>query len=287
MSVNIESVINWFVNNEGRLTYSMYGSRNGADGTADCSGSMTQALYEAGASKPAYLYSTETIHQYLLDNGFVLSFENTSWNALRGDIVIFGKQGASAGEFGHIGIITSDDPNANFISTCYWTGGEYGTAVQDLPFDTMYNQDGQPYFYVYRYNGNNMQPEAPSQPIPAPTPAKPKTAIEQFKAANNVFTAYGTFKADQIVQYNGIWQVINENLAGGNGNANDNGVPLAILNNVTRGDSDPTQVGDELKFNDDNNHGTIDEYDEASNGVGIKFGDYGIVWFDANALLNL
>ena len=76
MAVDIENVINWFVNNQGKLTYSMYGSRNGDDGTADCSGSMTQALYESGASKPAYLYSTETIHQYLLDNGFALAFES-------------------------------------------------------------------------------------------------------------------------------------------------------------------------------------------------------------------
>ncbi|ECQ5639291.1 mannosyl-glycoprotein endo-beta-N-acetylglucosamidase, partial [Campylobacter jejuni] len=45
-------VINWFLQREGKITYSMYGSRTGADGTADCSGSMTMALRTAGASAP-------------------------------------------------------------------------------------------------------------------------------------------------------------------------------------------------------------------------------------------
>ncbi|KRM35582.1 hypothetical protein FD34_GL000641 [Limosilactobacillus pontis DSM 8475] len=42
-------VINCFLQREERLTYSMYGSRAG-DGPADCSGSMTMALWSAGAS---------------------------------------------------------------------------------------------------------------------------------------------------------------------------------------------------------------------------------------------
>ncbi|RGW52396.1 hypothetical protein DWV65_09955 [Limosilactobacillus fermentum] len=44
--------IEWFLNREGKLTYSMLGSRNGTDGTADFSGAMTQALWSAGASAP-------------------------------------------------------------------------------------------------------------------------------------------------------------------------------------------------------------------------------------------
>ena len=39
-----QTIVNWFINRRGKLTYSMYGSRKGSDGTADCSGSVSQAL---------------------------------------------------------------------------------------------------------------------------------------------------------------------------------------------------------------------------------------------------
>ena len=87
---------------------------------------------------------------------------------------------------------------------------------------------------------------------------------------------------------NGIWQAINYDLAGGrNFDWTNNAIPLDILDNVTRGNQAPTRVGDTLKFNGANNHGTIDQYDPASNGVGITYGKYGMVWFDANAFIKL
>ena len=48
--MNTDVLINWFESRRGKLTYSMYGSRNGSDGTADCSGSVSQALKEAGVN---------------------------------------------------------------------------------------------------------------------------------------------------------------------------------------------------------------------------------------------
>lgn len=42
--MNTDVLINWFESRRGKLTYSMYGSRNGSDGTADCSGAISQAL---------------------------------------------------------------------------------------------------------------------------------------------------------------------------------------------------------------------------------------------------
>jgi len=267
----------------------MYGSRNGSDGTGDCSGTMPQALYEAGASKPAYLYSTETIHPYLIDNGFSLYAENESWAAKRGDIVVMGKRGESAGAFGHIGVISTDDPDALLLSTSFWTGGESGTAVGNVKFDDMWAADGSPYFYVYRQTNSNQGNQANVAPASAPAPAPQATgAIAQFKANGNAFTAYNGFRADEIKQVNGIWQAINYDLAGGrNFSWTNNGIPLDILDNVTRGNQAPTQVGDTLKFNGANNHGTIDQYDPASNGVGITYGKYGMVWFDANAFIKL
>jgi len=136
-----------------------------------------------------------------------------------------------------------------------------------------------------------------SSPIVAPTPkVTPQqtqpvvntSAIQTFQNVGNAFTAYGVFTADEIKQVNGIWQVINYNLAGGRDfDWTYNGIPLDILDNATRGNSLPTQVDDTLKFNSVNNHGTIDDYDNGSNAVGIKFGQYGMIWFNSNTFIKL
>nr|MCH9869625.1 hypothetical protein [Serratia marcescens] len=140
--VDSEAVINWFYNHMGQLTYDMSGSRNGTDGTADCSGSMTEALYEAGASKPAYLYNTDTLPNYLTQNGYQLIANNQPWDAQRGDIVIWGTPGASAGSAGHVQVMT-DGQNA--ISVNYAHGEQEGAAVSVWNYQT-----------AYAYNGGNM-----------------------------------------------------------------------------------------------------------------------------------
>lgn len=133
-----------------------------------------------------------------------------------------------------------------------------------------------------------------SAPIVAPTvtpqaqPAVNTSAIQAFKNVGNAFTAYGTFRVDEIKLVNGIWQMINYGLSGGRDFSwTNNGIPLDILDNVTRGNQAATQVGDLLHFNSANNQGTIDEYDNSSNAVGIKFGRYGMIWFNADAFLKL
>jgi len=118
-------------------------------------------------------------------------------------------------------------------------------------------------------------------------PATSSSAIQQFKNVGNHFTNTKTFKVDKIEKVNGIWQMINYALAGGkDANWTSNGIPLDIVDNVTRGNA-PTQVGDSMKFSSGYDNGTIDEYDTASNGVGIVFGEYGIIWFDADAFIKL
>ena len=47
MSVQ-QSIVNGFISRRGLITHSMLGSRNGSDGTGDCSGIMSQVLKEAG-----------------------------------------------------------------------------------------------------------------------------------------------------------------------------------------------------------------------------------------------
>lgn len=120
---------------------------------------------------------------------------------------------------------------------------------------------------------------------PVVKPAK-VSAIDQFKDAGNRFTAYGTFKVDKIAYVNGMWQAINYDLAGGkDADWTANGIPLAILYNVTRVNFAPTKVGDTVKFMAGYDNGTIDAYDNGSNGAGIVEGSYGMVWYNAGELL--
>ncbi|MCS9984124.1 hypothetical protein EFL35_03835 [Weissella paramesenteroides] len=129
--------------------------------------------------------------------------------------------------------------------------------------------------------------------VPNVTPSKPvvnkpdTSAIKQFKNAGNRFTAYKSFRVDKIAYVNGMWQAINYDLAGGkDASWTANGIPLAMLDNVTRGNYRATRVGDMVKFKAGYNHGTIDRYSAGTNGVGIVEGRYGMIWYNAKALLN-
>lgn len=130
----------------------------------------------------------------------------------------------------------------------------------------------------------------PAQQAPTSAPQPQTTsAIQQFKNNGNRFTAFKTFRVDDIKKVNGIWQVANYWLSGGKDGFDWtlHGIPWAILDNTTRSNAVNIQVGDMVKFDENNNSGTIDKYDPASNGVGIIFGKYGIIWFDADAFLVL
>lgn len=275
MTVDINKVIAWFDNNMGKITYSMTGSRNGSDGTGDCSGTMTQALYEAGASKPAYLYSTETIHPYLLNNGFSLYSDNKPWTAKRGDIVVMGKRGESAGAFGHIGVISTDDPNALLLSTSFWTGGESGTAVGNVKFDEMWEADGSPYFYVYRQDNST-----PAQPVPS------TGAADQVLNVGEYFKARPAYRVDEFVYINGVEQVVNYELAGGKDfDWTNNGIGIDSVDKVDENGNKTTDqridVGDYFRLHSDRI--PVKEVDEATNGVAFDT-RYGRIWVSAATL---
>ncbi|MBD9707664.1 MULTISPECIES: peptidoglycan amidohydrolase family protein [Enterococcus] len=103
MSVNIEVAIREMqVLRTKGVRYSMYGSRTGTDGTADCSGAIYACLRKAGASNAGWVLNTDSMHGWLEKNGFQLIAQNKEWTAKRGDIVIFGRKGASGGAAGHV-----------------------------------------------------------------------------------------------------------------------------------------------------------------------------------------
>jgi hypothetical protein len=157
-----EKVIAWFNHRRHSLTYSLDGARNGADGTADCSGAITQAIYAAGAPKYVEVYDTQTLHPYLKQAGYHLIAENKTIYVRRGDLVLLGRYQHGkrpAGVFGHIGVITSGgwllDPTAQalILSVSGRNKAADGShaknqAVIEMPF---YDQWHQVYFYVYRY----------------------------------------------------------------------------------------------------------------------------------------
>lgn len=150
MTVNDKNVVSWFNNRKGKLTYSMYGSRNGADGTADCSGSITQSIFEAGAAKYAYLYSTVTLANYLQANGYTCISRNQDWDAKGGEVVLMSwgaDMSTSGGAGGHVGVMK--DANT-FISVDYWTGGQVGTAVSEHIWNDYYATNKPTYVEVWR-----------------------------------------------------------------------------------------------------------------------------------------
>ncbi|MBZ6003944.1 hypothetical protein KII95_07945 [Leuconostoc gelidum subsp. aenigmaticum] len=200
-NIDQNKIITWFKNNEGRLTYSMSGSRNGSDGTADCSGSMTQAIYEAGGKPYDWLYNTDYLHDYLIENNYKLVAENADWSARKNDIVIWGSKGQSGGTFGHVGVISRDDPNANFLSTSYYTGGQIGTAVKNINYNQFARLDNFPYTYVYRYE--NLDDE--------------HSSVSHDKTVHFDHT----FDINQYTYWNGEWDVINNALS----------IPLTDYNN--------------------------------------------------------
>ncbi len=138
------------------VTYSMSGSRIGTDGTADCSGAVYISLVKGGAKPHSYPVNTESEHAWLIANGFELIAFNKSWNMQRGDVLIFGLKGQSAGAGGHTAIAVDHN---NVIHCNYAHNG-----VSVNPETTMPYSMG---WYVYRYKGD--KPNTQPQPQPQPT----------------------------------------------------------------------------------------------------------------------
>ena len=119
MSVQ-QSIVNGFISRRGLITYSMLGSRNGADGTGDCSGIVSQVLKEAGIPIQG-LPSTVTLGQQLANNGFYRISINQPWDAQPADIILMSwgaDMSTSGGAGGHVGAMIDD---TYFISCDYST----------------------------------------------------------------------------------------------------------------------------------------------------------------------
>ncbi|MCI1904135.1 MAG: NlpC/P60 family protein [Enterococcaceae bacterium] len=143
MAVDINKAIDYmyYLRSQG-ITYSMEGSRIGTDGTADCSGAIYISLRNAGATNAGYVVSTESMHDWLIQNGYKLIAANQEWSMQRGDIVIFGYKGQSAGAGGHV-VMAVD--GTNVIHCNYDNNGVTVNNENTLPYSMGW--------YVYRYEG--------------------------------------------------------------------------------------------------------------------------------------
>lgn len=286
MGVDIYKMVGWFFDNRGKLTYSMYGSRNGADGTADCSGAVTQAIYSAGGKAYNYLYSTVTIGAYLAVNGFERIAVNQDWEAEFGDVVLLSwgnDMSTSGGAGGHIGVM---DSATNFISVDYWTGGQAKTAVSEHNWNDYYNTEvsnGLQYIEVWRYNGKSQAAQSTNNNAPK---VPVSGAVDQTLNVGEFFKARPAYRVDEFVYTNGVEQVINYELAGGKDfDWVNNGLGIESVDKVDEhGNKTADQridVGDYFRLHSDRI--PVVDVDPATNGV--AFGTrYGNIWASAATL---
>lgn len=183
--MNTDVLINWFESRLGKLTYSMYGSRNGSDGTADCSGAISQALKEAGVNIVG-LPSTVTLGSQLANNDFYRVSKNEDWNGQRGDIILMSwgaDMSQSGGAGGHVGVMMD---SVNFISCDYSTQGAVGQAINTYPWNDYYVANKPSYIEVWRYA--DTAPQTNNQANTAVVPqSKAYYEANEVKYVNGIF----------------------------------------------------------------------------------------------------
>ncbi|KEH52392.1 lysin [Streptococcus phage Javan288] len=278
--MNTDVLINWFESRRGKLTYSMYGSRNGSDGTADCSGSISQALKEAGVNIIG-LPSTVTLGSQLANNGFYRVSKNEDWNGQRGDIILMSwgaDMSQSGGAGGHVGVL--EDANT-FISVDYWTGGQVGTAVSSHNWDQYYAIEKPAYIEAWRFSGS--------------TATQPNTVVSGGRKPD--CKAY--YQANAVAFVNGIYQIKCDYLAPVGFDWTDNGIPVGLVNwvdengnNLPDGQDKDFKAGMYFSFEIDEAH--ITDTGEGGYYGGyywrkFEFGQFGTVWLscrDKDDLVN-
>ncbi|AMB94891.1 peptidoglycan amidohydrolase family protein [Aerococcus sp. UMB8608] len=172
MKIDIDKAISFMRDLKAKgTTYSMYGSRTGADGSADCSGAIYAALRSAGASNLGQVASTESMHGWLVANGFKRIATNATWPAQKGDICIMGQIGHSANAGGHVWMFTSPTTVIHCSYKDGWNGGVY----EEPETNVMGTYDYLGYWYVYRQE---------AKPVPLKSPAEIAKEVLDAKWGN-------------------------------------------------------------------------------------------------------
>lgn len=128
------------------IRYSMDGSRTGSDGTADCSGFVYTCLLSGGVKPMAWVPNTDSMHSWLLNNGYELITHNGTWSSKKGDVTIFGLKGHSGGASGHVILWLNGN---EYINCTYKNASNNGVYIE--------TDSVAPYsmgWYTYRYTGS-------------------------------------------------------------------------------------------------------------------------------------
>ncbi|KRM26513.1 hypothetical protein LH991_14015 [Schleiferilactobacillus harbinensis] len=199
MSVNIDSAIAYMYQlQRNGVTYSMDGSRTGSDGTADCSGAVYAALRAGGMPSAGYILNTESLHSWLLANGWKRVADDSDWNAQRGDVFIWGKLGDSGGAGGHTGIFIDH----NNIIHCNYSHN--GVSINN--HDAYWAADGCPYFYAYRYEGVQTSVQPVDYNVVTALGGYNSTWQDgyQHQSSHNKFSYQSQWRSYGIVSINGL-----------------------------------------------------------------------------------
>lgn len=233
MGVNTNNVIAFMegLKNIG-ITYSMNGSRDGSDGTGDCSGTIVRAIEQSGGTKASWLFNTDSMHAYLIQNGYKLVYENNpTYTPKRGDIFIWGRKGQSGGAFGHTGIFYDDNEN---IIHCNF--GYNGVTINNV--DSIAKANGFPYYYIYRLEGGSTTPINPTPP----TPNKPQASGRK---------RFG-YLVNDLQFVNGIWQIRCDHLCPIDFTWVENGIDVAHVDvmdgNGNVSNNQTVKIGDYVSF---------------------------------------
>lgn len=263
-----QAIVDGMVKLRGTITYSMFGSRDGSDGTGDCSGIMSRVLKDVGFNIQG-LPSTVTLGKQLANNGFYRVSINQDWNAETGDIVLMSwgaDMSSSGGAGGHVGVMMD---STYFISCDYSTQGASGQAINTYPWNDYYASNHPSYIEVWRYSDSAPQ-----------TNNQANTAVAPQEKAY--------YEANEVKFVNGIYQIKCDYLSPIGFNFYDNGVPVAMVNWVDANGNDLPDGADQdfkagmfFSFKDD-------EVNITDTGIGgyyggyywrqFEFGQFGPVW---------
>lgn len=227
----MDKVIDWFVQRQGRVSYSM-NYRNGPN-SYDCSSSIYHALIYAGILPQGFrIGNTETEFVDLPKFGFqrIEADANGYIPTQRGDIFIWGKQGYTNGANGHTGIFIDQN---NIIHCAY---GYNGIHVDN--HDWLAGINGVQDLTIFRYTGK-------PQNAPAPAPY-----VEKIDDVINVGSHLKFNQIFNVVETRGIEDRkearINE-LCPVGFTWDENGVPTSWLVKV---DNDGYRIGGDINTGD-------------------------------------
>ena len=267
MSVK-QAIVNGMVNLRGEITYSMFGSRDGSDGTGDCSGIMSRVLKEAGIPIQG-LPSTVTLGQQLAKNGFYRVSINQDWDAETGDIILMSwgvDMSQSGGAGGHVGVMMD---SVNFISCDYSTQGAVGQAINTYPWNDYYSANKPAYIEVWRYADSSPQ-----------TNNLANTSVEPQEKAY--------YEANEVKYVNGIYQIKCDYLCPIGFDYISNGIPVSMVNWVDKDGNDLTDGADQdfkagMYFSFAGDENNITDSGEGGYYGGyyfrkFEFGQFGTVW---------